>query len=63
MPTPETTVQRAAVHRRAEEVQESILADEEFMEAIRQGIRERDAGGPAVTIRELREQERVDRSR
>jgi hypothetical protein len=62
MPTPQPLQQREALHRRAEEVQESILADEQFMEAIREGVKASERGEPGVPLRELQAQERAQSS-
>jgi hypothetical protein len=52
-----------ALDRRAKEVIESILSNEEMMAQIRESIAEAERGEPAVPWRELQAKHRVRRSR
>ncbi|MGH2603636.1 MAG: hypothetical protein ACRDJ9_30155 [Dehalococcoidia bacterium] len=51
-----------ALDRRAKEVIESILSDEEMMAQIRESIAEAERGEPAVPWRELQAKHRARRS-
>jgi hypothetical protein len=53
----------AALDRRAQEVLESLLADEETMAQIRQGLAEFERGEPAIPLKQLQAEERARRAR
>lgn len=52
----------AALDRRATEVMEGLLADEEMMAQVRQGIAEMEQGIPPVPFRQIQAEERARRA-
>ena len=52
----------AALDRRAKEVLEGLLADEETLAQIRQGIDEMERGEPAIPLKQLQSEEQAHRA-